>query len=325
MPRGSVSKQEPDMPVLPTGLVRNPNGRYYHRRRIPEDLISVYRKDEHLKSLKTSDYRTALELFYIADAKLQSSWRAQRQRKADILAARQVEAAVVLSVLSEEDIVRISQHVEAAALAGDERRREFGTYDIDEILEYQNSYREALPLLKAAVAVGDVETLAPMLRQFLMLYRYEDRLSESDFTRLALAYGRAVIRTNEKLLRRYDGEDVPTPGVSVRQQHLLSEVVKDYIDKYQAVRHEAMFKKVGAVLPMFLEVVGDKAIHTLRQTDINHFFDVVNRLPPRWKDIARQKKISVLELSKLGLGEMAPATFEGTYKAVITPFLKTAC
>ena len=72
------------MPVLPTGLVRNPNGRYYHRRRIPEDLISVYRKEEHLKSLKTSDYRTALELFYIADAKLQSSWREQRQRKADL-------------------------------------------------------------------------------------------------------------------------------------------------------------------------------------------------------------------------------------------------
>lgn len=312
------------MPVLPTGLVRNPNGRYYHRRRIPEDLISVYRKEEHLKSLKTSDYRTALELFYIADAKLQSSWRAQRQRKADLLATRQTETAVVLSELSEEDITRISQHVESAALAGDERRRESGTYDIDEILEYQKSYREVLPIVKAAVAVGDIEILAPMLSQFLMLYRYEDRLNESDFRRLALAYGRAVIRTNEKLLRRYDGEDVPTPRLSVRQQHLLSEVVKDYIDNYQAVRHEAMFKKVCAVLPMFLDVVGDKAIHTLRQTDINHFFDVVNRLPARWKDIARQRKMSVLDLSKLGLGEMAPATFEGTYKAVVTPFLKTA-
>lgn len=52
-----------------------------------------------------------------------------------------------------------------------------------------------------------------------------------------------------------------------------------------------MYKKVCAVLPMFLDVVGDKPIHTLRQTDLNRFFEVVNRLPPRWKDVARQKKL----------------------------------
>jgi integrase len=214
--------------------------------------------------------------------------------------------------------------VEAAALAGDERRREAGTYDIDEILEYQTSYREVLPVVKAAVAVGDLDILAPMLSQFLMLYRYENRLNDSDFRRLALAYGRAVIRTNEKLLRRYEGDDVPTPTLAARQQHMLSEVVRDYIDKYPSVKHEAMFKKVCGVLPMLLEVVGDKAIHTLRQTDINRFFEVVNQLPPRWKDIARQRSLGVLEVARLRLGEMAPATFEGTYKAVVTPFLKTA-
>lgn len=312
------------MPKIPTGLVRNPNGRYYHRRRVPEELLTEDGKKEHVKSLGTADYKSALERYYIEDAKLQAEWRLARQRKADLWAARKVEAAVVLSALTEDDINRISQHVEAAALAGDERRREAGTYDIDEILEYQTSYREVLPVVKAAVAVGNLDILAPMLSQFLMLYRYENRLNDSDFRRLALAYGRAVIRTNEKLLRRYEGDDVPTPTLAVRQQHMLSEVVRDYIDKYPSVKHEAMFKKVCGVLPMLLEVVGDKAIHTLRQTDINRFFEVVNQLPPRWKDIARQRSLGVLEVARLGLGEMAPATFEGTYKAVITPFLKTA-
>lgn len=312
------------MPSLPTGLVRHVNGRYYHRRRLPEDLLQADGKKEHLKSLKTSEYRVAVERFHIADAKLQAEWRKLRQRKADFLAARHVEAATVLRELTEQDINRIAQHVEAAALAGDEKRREHGTYDITEILDYQRAYSDALPVMKAAVAVGDVDVLGPMLRQFLQLHRYEDHLGETDFRRLAIAYGRAVIRTNEQLLRRYDGEDVPTPLRVSREQHMLSEVIKDYIDTYQADKFEAMHKKVCAVLPMFLEVVGDKPIHVLRQTDINHFFKVVNRLPPRWKDVARQKKLTVVEVANLGLGEMSPATFIGTYKAVVTPFLSAA-
>ena len=155
------------MPPLPTGLVRNTNGRFYHRRRIPEDLLQADGKKEHLKSLKTSDYRVAVERFHVADAKLQADWRKLRQRKADFFAARHVQAATVLRELTAEDIDRIAQHVEAAALAGDEKRRETGTYDISEIADYQRAYSDVLPEMKAAVAVGDIEVLGPMLRQFL--------------------------------------------------------------------------------------------------------------------------------------------------------------
>lgn len=312
------------MPVLPTGLVRHTNGRYYHRRRVPEDLRKNDGKKEHLKSLGTSEYRTALERFHIADAKLQADWRNARQKKADRFASSQLKALTVLNELTEEDITQIATQVEATALAVDEWRREQGHYDIDDIVEYQEGYKDALPILKAAVAVGDFNTLTPLLTQFLDLHSYETRLSEQEWRKLALAYGRAAIRANEKLLRRYEGEEVPTPQTACFEQHLLSEVINDYISNYQAKKFEAMYKKVCAVLPMFLDVVGNKPIHTLRQTDINRFFEVVNRLPPRWKDVARQKKLTVIEVANLGLGEMSPATFEGTYKAVVTPFLSDA-
>ena len=312
------------MPALPTGLVRHSNGRYYHRRRIPEDLLKSDGKKEHLKSLGTSEYRTALERFHIADAKLQADWHKARQKKADHFASSQLKALTVLNELTEEDITNIATQVEATALAVDEMRREQGHYDIDDIVEYQEGYKDALPILKAAVAVGDFNTLTPLLRQFLDLHSYETRLSEQEWRKLALAYGRAAIRANEKLLRRYEGEEVPTPQTACFEQHLLSEVINDYISNYQAKKFEAMYKKVCAVLPMFLDVVGNKPIHTLRQTDINRFFEVVNRLPPRWKDVARQKKLTVIEVANLGLGEMSPATFEGTYKAVVTPFLSDA-
>lgn len=313
------------MPALPTGLVRHHNGRFYHRRRIPEDLIQDDGKKEHIKSLKTSEYRTALQRFHIAESKLQSDWHKLRQRKADFFAARQVQAITVLNALTDDDIGRISQHVEAAALAGDEQRREDGTYDIAEILDYQSAYGDALPAIKAAVAIGDISSLGPMLQEFLFLHRYDNQLGDADFRRLAIAFGRAVIRTNEKLLRRFDGEEILTPRLAQpREQHMLSVVVQDFIDKYPAEKHAAMYKKVCAVLPMFLAVVGDKPIHTLRQTDLNRFFEIVNQLPPRWKDVARQRNLTIVQVAELELGEMAPGTFEGTYKAVMTPFIKTA-
>jgi len=64
------------MPPLPTGLVRDKNsGIYYHRRRIPEDLIPACGKPtEHNKSLRTSNYREALQRFQQLDAKLLLSW-----------------------------------------------------------------------------------------------------------------------------------------------------------------------------------------------------------------------------------------------------------
>ncbi len=68
----SVSSQgEPDMPALPTGMVRHNNGRYYLRRRIPLDLIDSFGgKQEIQRSLKTANCREAFELFRLADAKL---------------------------------------------------------------------------------------------------------------------------------------------------------------------------------------------------------------------------------------------------------------
>lgn len=313
------------MPALPTGMVRHDNGRYYLRRRIPQDLISSYKgKKEILLSLKTSNYRDAFERFRLADAKLVGEWDHKRQRLADFLAASHVEAAKVIQDLTQEEIDRICKHFEAASLAGDEQRREDGHYEPDDITYYQDAYREGIAALKAAVAIGDIQTLGPILKQFLDIYQYRLEVSDSDYRRLAIAIGRTAIRTNENLLRRYEGEDVPTPTLDSVEQNHLSEVIQDYLDTYPAKKQAAMYKKITGVLPMFLEVVGDKPLCQLRQTDINQFFDLVQTLPPRWKDIVRQRKMTVRQVAELGLGEMSPGTFDGTYKAAITPFLKWA-
>lgn len=114
------------MPMLPTGLHRHPKtGVYYLRRRIPSDLLIGYPgKKERVFSLKTKDYRTALEKHRLAEAKLTTQWAELRQRIADEEARRHVQTIARIDSLTPDVIETICAHAEAAALASDEWRRE---------------------------------------------------------------------------------------------------------------------------------------------------------------------------------------------------------
>lgn len=105
----------------------------------------------------------------------------------------------------------------------------------------------------------------------------------------------------------------------------LSKVINSYLDDYDKDNHGPMFKKHLAVLPMFLETVGDKLVSELKQSDVNDYFKLIQCLPPRWADVCRQNKISINELAKIKHPvTIAPKTFVSTYKASIRAFLATA-
>lgn len=322
--------KESKLPALPTGLVRHKNGTYYLRRRIPSDLLDpLSNKKEVHESLKTKNYQEAVKRLNLRMGQLQAKWDAQRQRMADIATLRELRGVEVLRSLSQEDIDRIASHYEEQSLAGDERRREEGHYELSDIEDYKEAYRAALPLLKGVVAVGDIEPVVPALSQFLYLNGYDNQLEERDFKRLALAYARAAIRVNERLLRRYEGEEVPTPRAAERRSAssvTFADVAEQYIEKeYAGGRKPAMAKKVNLVVPMLVELVGKKPISELKQSDINYFFELVHQLWPRWSDVARATGKSWIALAKsnedLSRGEIAPGTFEDTYRAVVSRFL----
>src|SRR5690606_20998699 len=109
----------------------------------------------------------------------------------------------------------------------------------------------------------------------------------------------------------------------------FADVAEQYIEKeYAGGRKPAMAKKVKLVVPMLVELLGKKPISELKQSDINHFFELVHQLWPRWSDIARATGKSWIALAKsnedLSRGEIAPGTFEDTYRAVIRRFLAWA-
>lgn len=106
---------------------------------------------------------------------------------------------------------------------------------------------------------------------------------------------------------------------------LLSVVIQDFLQHYEKSKKTSMLKKHGAVLPMMLEVIGDKPVSELRQVDLRDFFALLANLPPRWKDKCRQLNLSVRELAELEHDEtLGPKSFEDTYLASVRPFLKAA-
>lgn len=105
---------------------------------------------------------------------------------------------------------------------------------------------------------------------------------------------------------------------------MLSEVIGDYLARYPA-RKADMLKKHRTVLPVFLDVVGDRRVSELRQADLIDFFDTVQALPPRWKDEIRKRKCSIRELAAVGHEkEMGPKTFKDTYRASLRLFLASS-
>ena len=116
-----------------------------------------------------------------------------------------------------------------------------------------------------------------------------------------------------------------TEGLKTPSAPMFSTVINAFLEGYPKNKHPDMFKKHNQVLPMFLEVIGDKPINALKQADINGFFELLGNLPQRWPDKCRILKLSIRELAELEHPiTLGPRTFEDTYKASVRPFLKGA-
>ncbi|MBX3679365.1 MAG: phage tail protein [Rhodocyclaceae bacterium] len=78
----------------------------------------------------------------------------------------------------------------------------------------------------------------------------------------------------------------------------LGKVVESFLDKYRQDKKPAMVKKHKPVLTMLVEVIGNKPVDELKQADLNDFFILLPKLPPRWRDTCDREKISIKALAK---------------------------
>jgi hypothetical protein len=61
---------------------------------------------------------------------------------------------------------------------------------------------------------------------------------------------------------------------------LMSDVVDDFLKRYDPSK-KATLAKLNATLPIFFELIGNKAINKILQADLNIYFEEVQKLPVR--------------------------------------------
>jgi hypothetical protein len=115
-----------------------------------------------------------------------------------------------------------------------------------------------------------------------------------------------------------------TPAPAKSSAHLLSFVIEDFLKRYDPA-NKSMLIKLNATLPILIELVGDKPIDQIYQTDINSFFDEVQMLPVR-RDAAKFKGLSIKQVIVANTGGacIAEKTFTGTYRACVNVFVQWA-
>lgn len=104
----------------------------------------------------------------------------------------------------------------------------------------------------------------------------------------------------------------------------LSEVIRAFLANYPKNK-EAMKRKHEIVLPIFLDIIGDKPVDQIKQTEIRGFFATINALPPYATREAERLGVSLRELAEQDHEEIiSKSSFLDTYKACVRIFLKEA-
>lgn len=98
---------------------------------------------------------------------------------------------------------------------------------------------------------------------------------------------------------------------------LLSVVVDDFLHRYDQ-KNKATLTKLKSTLPIFVELIGDKTINQILQTDVNNYFDQVQKLPIR-RDAKIFQGMPIQKIIATHNGRtIAEGTFDSTYRATVS-------
>lgn len=86
-----------------------------------------------------------------------------------------------------------------------------------------------------------------------------------------------------------------------------------------------MLRKHEACIAAFCEVVGDMPVAELKRGKVKEFFDILQKLPPRWSDLKRKENLSIRQIASQKFDKcISEKTFEFTYKTSVNQFLSWA-
>jgi hypothetical protein len=316
--------------AYPSGLRVRPDGNIRYQYRIPKDLLQYYPKALMSENLGTKDKALAAQMIYARKAELEREYARLRAQSNQALASRRT--------ITEQDAANIAKAMLASSAQADEELRHEGQIDL---ATPPAGFGPSVPMLdkeavRLAAAKGDYSAFTDIVNEWLMGHGYDLEPGSPDFRRVAREFAKATQQKLEIQRRRDEGEFVESPTAPAVNASMplpaqsnsastpsLGQVVKHFLDNYD--KTAPMFKKHQAALGLLLESVGNVPVSQVRQLQIDAYFDMLCRLPPRWADEVRRKGISVQELAKLAHeATLSPKTFEYSYMASVRPFLAEA-
>ena len=262
---------------------------------VPLDLRPIFNKHEITKALPTDNRRQAvpMALEYAACAKRMFF---------------ELRAAMTASNNNDEQ----TQMIDPLKLQKLSLETKFKLKHIDTIIEYEDEAAQKNREHRAEIAEKD--------RQHKTDLQHARLEAENETMRRVLA-GSHVLPTGTPTVSAISA---PAALANIPSS-TLKNIIDEFLEWYQEKNKPAMLKKLQPVLSAFLEVIGNKPVSTLVQDDVNDFFNVINRLPPRWLDACRIQKLSIRQLSELDHKLVInPKTFKSTYLASVRYFLKIA-
>ncbi|MFT3960860.1 integrase [Propionivibrio sp.] len=231
-------------------------------------------------------------------------------------------------VISNEDVQHLARMMVHSTLEAHEACSDAGDFADD--LAYERAQRdleEADSETRLAISRRIFTGALPsIVEDWLWGHGYDIPRDSESFREVCREFAKGRAEAIQAKKARNAGEWVETPprpeppSRSEPVQNLtLSGVVQHFLSKQR--EGAPMFKKYKGATALLLEVLGDCPVSSLKQQEVDDFFSLICRLPPRWSDKKRQLGKTARELAAMEWEKCVNRkTFEDSYMAALRPF-----
>jgi len=302
--------------AYPPGLVLH-GGTYRVQKRVPKDCLPHYDKAMLYFRTEQSDKREAAPLAW--------KWLAELEDEFDRI--RKTGSKHKTSI-TDQEISHLCELMLVSRLGADEEIRiDGGLVDDWGHARHLEGLEENEQASREALGRGRFEQLQEKALDWLAGYGYDLTPDSEEMRRFIFSFAKKMSEGNKAVRARDEGEVFETPQPPVppssaatpAQKLMLSYVVQHFLDDQDKTR--PMFKKYQSVLPLMLELIGDKPVSQITQLELEQFFKDICKLPPKWKyQLKEGMSVRQLLATEHPTG-LAPKTFEDTYVAAVRPFI----
>lgn len=255
---------------------------FYFRCRIPADLVEHYQGRREIKrSLRTSDYKKALELVHVESLK-------QDQEFTEV---RRCLNPKMRDYLDDAEIKRLTALMIHSSLSADEEMRWEG---LDEFMfnKMAQWHTEGRKELRAALARGNTTVIEEQVDDWLCGQGIELAKDSESYRNLCFSFLKAAVEVTEKQSLRHQGEVVETPPapaflpssvVSLADESgnnpRLSVLFERWVTVGEEERIKSTVTEFRTSIRRFIEVNGDIPVQAITKTHAREFRDAMLRLP----------------------------------------------